>query len=178
MVPVAIAHVHGLEQVEPYARFASRVPRVPCQFLWAIAKSARRHLPNEAMYQFSFDGSVDETGELTDEGWRCVNTTRATNPASLEFDDHAGAVIDLHSHGTLSAFFSETDDEDEQGLRFYAVIGQVDRDCPQIAVRVGVYGHTWNVPQTTVFNGGPFVQVDPEIEQVLKEWEDEKESIE
>ncbi|CAG0947428.1 hypothetical protein ANRL1_04100 [Anaerolineae bacterium] len=162
MVPVALGAVHGLEFVETSARL--KVPRVTPQFLWAIAKSARAHLPNEAIYQFSWE----------DDLWRCFMPQNTASPVGLDFEDRAGAVIDLHSHGTSSAFFSETDDGDEQGLRFYAVVGQVDRDWPQIAVRVGVYGHTWNVTQTTVFEGGPFVQVDPEVEQVLAEWSDEE----
>ncbi|MBI3360144.1 MAG: hypothetical protein HY023_03435 [Chloroflexi bacterium] len=50
------------------------------------------------------------------------------------------------------------DDNDETGLRFYAVIGKVDTDRPQIAARVGVYGHHWRVSATAVFDGlGPFV---------------------
>ncbi len=165
MVPVALAHVHGLEYVVPHARL--KVPRVEAKWLWSIHKSARQHLPNEAMYQFRW----------SNEGlarWKCTmpqNLAEPT-PGALTFDDDGLAVIDLHSHGTLEAFFSENiDDADEQGLRFYAVVGHVDQDFPQIEVRVGVYGHTWNVPQTTVFEGGPFVQVDPEAEAIVREEE-------
>jgi PRTRC genetic system protein A len=165
MVPVVFAAVHGLETVESYARL--KVPRVSGQFLAAILKSARAHLPNEAMYQFSWESRGDG------EAWHCFMPFNKATPGKLDFEDRAGAVIDLHSHGALRAFFSKTDDDDEKGLRFYAVIGQVDHDFPQIAVRVGVYGYTWTVPQTTVFEGGPFVQVDPEVELVLAEEEDE-----
>lgn len=170
MVPVALAGVHGLELVEPYARL--KVPRVPSKWLWAIQESARRRLPNEAMYQFAWDAGA----------WRCSMPQSTASPAALEFEDQAGAVIDLHSHGALSAFFSETDDSDEQGFRVYVVVGHVERSVldlepPQIAVRVGVYGHMLNVPIETVFTGpGPFVQVDPEVELALAEDEgDDKE---
>ncbi|MBI3761123.1 MAG: hypothetical protein HY260_04585 [Chloroflexi bacterium] len=43
-------------------------------------------------------------------------------------------------------------------MRFYAVIGRVDTGEPEIAARVGVYGHHWRVSATAVFDGlGPFV---------------------
>lgn len=172
MVPAALAYVHGLEPVDTFARL--KVPRVPAKFLWAIHQSARRHLPNEAMFQLSWE----EVNYVP--SWRCFMPYNTANPVKLDFDDRAGAVIDLHSHGTASAFFSDTDDGDEQGLRFYVVVGHVDRSVvdvepPQIAVRVGVYGHHWNVPLATVFDGdGPFVQVDPEVELVLAEAEDDR----
>ncbi len=158
MVPVALGAVHGLEYVESYAKL--KVPRVPTQFLWAIAKSARAHLPNEAIYQFSWE----------DDLWRCFMPQNTATPVALGFADRAGAVIDLHSHGTLSAFFSDTDDRDEQGLRFYCVIGEIKLIQIPIACRVGVYGHHWDCPFTTVFEDNEyFVNCDSEVELVLSE---------
>jgi PRTRC genetic system protein A len=165
LVPVALASVHGLEIVEPYARL--KLPRVGPGFLFAVQQSARRHLPDEAMYQFVYEPTRNAIG-----AWRCLMPEAEASAGAVNYKDHPNAIIDLHSHGIGSAYFSEIDDGDEQGLRFYVVIGQVDRDWPQIAVRAGVYGHMWNVPQTTIFEGGPFVQVDPEIEMVLVEAED------
>ena len=60
------------------------------------------------------------------------------------------ALIDLHSHGALSPFFSPIDDKDEQGFRIYAVLGELDR-LPKLCVRVGVYGHYFDIPAATVF---------------------------
>lgn len=165
MVPVAYAHNHGLEKVEPYAKL--KVPRVPAAWLHSVLRSARARLPNEAMYQFFYRGEIL--------GWKCVMPQQATELASIVFEDsNADPVIDLHSHGNLSAFFSETDDHDEQGLRFYCVIGNLDHalalEPPQIALRVGVYGHRYNVPISTVFESTlAFMQVDPDVEMVLAE---------
>jgi hypothetical protein len=69
--------------------------------------------------------------------------------------------MDLHSHGVLPPFFSPTDDRDEQGFRIYAVIGEVDRS-PGIRVRVGVYGHYFDVPASQVF------EVPTELLDILK----------
>lgn len=174
LVPVSFAKAYGLVDLEPYARL--KAERIPADYLWSIFESARRHLPNEAMYQFIYDPSDAVPGRP----WRCVMPEATARLAHVEFADAADAVVDLHSHGILDAFFSTTDDEDEKGLRFYVVIGKVDTDAPQIAVRVGVYGHHWNVPVTTVFTEpGPFVEVDQveaEVEFVLAE--DENDQVE
>jgi len=140
-VPVATARLYRLPGVEPFAHL--KVPRVPYQLLWRIFHDARRQLPNEAMYQFVRGNHA----------WSLYRPNQKQAIFSLSFDDEAEAVIDLHSHGSLGAFFSNTDDADEQGLRFYAVIGHVDDDMPEIRCRVGVYGHHWNVPANTVFDG-------------------------
>ena len=38
----------------------------------------------------------------------------------------AGVVAEFHSHGSSRAFFSATDDRDEQGFRIYGVAGRLD----------------------------------------------------
>ena len=43
---------------------------------------------------------------------------------------------------TLPAFFSATDDRDEQGFRIYGVAGRLYTPRPELRLRVGVYGHS------------------------------------
>lgn len=50
-------------------------------------------------------------------------------------------LLDIHSHGTLNAFFSATDNKDEQGLGLYMVVGELDMLWPKVELRVGVYGY-------------------------------------
>ena len=52
------------------------------------------------------------------------------------------------------AFFSATDDRDEQGFRIYGVVGRLDTPLPELRLRVGVYGHFAPVDWSQVF-GGP-----------------------
>jgi PRTRC genetic system protein A len=49
--------------------------------------------------------------------------------------------MDIHSHGSMKAFFSFTDDRDEQGLRLYMVVGRLDTLLPEVELRLGVYGY-------------------------------------
>lgn len=153
LVPVALSAqpLTGLALVEPYARLL--VGKVPEPFLRAVLKSARAAMPREAMYQFVYAGVMaKETG-----GWGCARPAQKGTPGRVTYLDYTVASVDLHSHHAMAPFFSSTDDADEQGLRFYCVIGRLDTDRPQIAARVGVYGHTLRVPATTIFESlGPF----------------------
>ena len=62
-------------------------------------------------------------------------------------------MAEVHSHGRARAFFSATDDRDEQGLRIYGVAGRLDTPLPELRLRVGVYGHFAPVALGQVFTG-------------------------
>ena len=150
-VPVAAAQLHGeLFEIKP--TLLLHLPRVPGALLRLALESARRHLPNEAMYQFSHDKY-----NYVLRGWTCRMPNALATPTALAYENDPRAVIDLHSHGRMSAFFSSTDDADEQGFRLYVVIGNVDTDRPTIAARVGVYGHHMTIDPSVIFDDlGPF----------------------
>jgi PRTRC genetic system protein A len=61
--------------------------------------------------------------------------------ASVEYEAIPFSVMDIHSHGGMDAFFSTTDDSDEQGLRLYMVAGRVNTLVPEVKLRIGVYGY-------------------------------------
>ena len=63
-------------------------------------------------------------------------------------------VAEFHSHGSSRAFFSATDDRDEQGFRIYGVVGRLNDPRPELRLRMGVYGHFAPVDWPHVF-GGP-----------------------
>ncbi len=50
-------------------------------------------------------------------------------------------VMEAHSHNTMSAFFSGTDDADEQADLLFMVIGRLDQRIPQVRIRYGIAGH-------------------------------------
>jgi PRTRC genetic system protein A len=65
--------------------------------------------------------------------------------------DTENPLLELHSHGSLAAFWSSTDDRDEGGFQFYGVIGRLDTEQPEIRLRLGVYGYWWEIPLTVLF---------------------------
>ena len=85
--------------------------------------------------------------------YRLVVPEQAGTATSLAYVPPAGVVAECHSHGGSRAFFSATDDRDEQGFRIYGVAGRLDHDRPELSLRVGVYGHFAPVEWSQVFSG-------------------------
>ena len=71
--------------------------------------------------------------------------------ASLRYKTPESAVMEFHSHCRMAAFFSQTDDHDEQGFRIYGVVGRLNRPQPTVALRVGVYGNFQEIQVPDVF---------------------------
>ena len=85
--------------------------------------------------------------------YRLVVPPQAGTATSLAYLPPAGVVAEFHSHGSSRAFFSATDDRDEQGFRIYGVAGRLDAPLPELSLRVGVYGHFAPVDWSQVFDG-------------------------
>ena len=64
--------------------------------------------------------------------------------ASVKYERPRNVVVDIHSHGVIKAFFSTTDDQDDQGLKISIVVGNLDKGPwypDRIASRVCVFGY-------------------------------------
>lgn len=68
-----------------------------------------------------------------------------------------GVFAEAHSHHTMSAFFSTTDDSDEKWFGIYAVLGHVTTR-PEIRTRVVVDGYQWQCPAEVLFDLPPGVR--------------------
>jgi PRTRC genetic system protein A len=102
---------------------ATHVQRLQRRFL----VDAVAALPNE----FAAWGVFDElTYELSYRRLIAINA----GPAGIEFhrpklEDHEHLAVDIHSHGTQSDFFSETDDEDDRGeVKLALVAGNLNAE--------------------------------------------------
>ena len=71
--------------------------------------------------------------------------------SNLEYQPLEGMLLEFHSHGRHPAFFSNTDDRDEQGFRIYGVAGRLDQPKPETILRVGIYGHFQELRPEDVF---------------------------
>ena len=85
--------------------------------------------------------------------YRLAVPPQAGTSDSLTYQPPAGAVAEFHSHGSHRAFFSATDDGDEQGFRIYGVVGRLHDPLPELALRVGIYGHFASLEWAQVFDG-------------------------
>ena len=85
--------------------------------------------------------------------YRLVVPEQEGTATRLKYTPPAGVVAEFHSHGSSRAFFSKTDDKDEQGFRIYGVVGRLDDPEPELSLRVGVYGHFAPADWPQVFDG-------------------------
>lgn len=116
--------------------------RVPASLVAQFLEHARESFPHEIAAWITW-----RDGEWS---LRLLNTRDASG-AHVEFDrPHLEAdehlVVDIHSHGAIEAFFSDTDDEDDSDVsivKIAAVLGQVS-GVPSTAMRLcacGIYQH-------------------------------------
>ena len=71
--------------------------------------------------------------------------------AGVKYTNLQDTVMDIHSHGSMGAFFSGTDNRDEQGFRLSLVLGKVDTLEPEYDLRISVYGYFASVELKEVF---------------------------
>ena len=62
-------------------------------------------------------------------------------------------VMEVHSHNTMGAVFSRTDDKDEIATRLYTVIGRLDKVFPDMTTRISVGGKHLVIDPAIVFDG-------------------------
>ena len=75
-----------------------------------------------------------------------------TNIPDINEDEYV-LVMEIHSHNTMPAVFSYTDNDDEKATRLYTVIGRLNRVFPDINTRISVGGKFVSVEPSDVFEG-------------------------
>ena len=88
------------------------------------------HVPKQQVSKASVDSSIPELDE-----------------------DKFVLVMEIHSHNTMAARFSPTDDRDERATRLYTVVGRMDKVFPDITTRASVGGKYVEIESETVFEG-------------------------
>ena len=126
-----------------------RVPLIPARLLHTVLLEAlhiTRSTGHEALWHLCYDGA-----------WSIVRPRQETSHAAVRDYDRAvpHRVLTLHSHGSMAAYFSRTDDADDCGLSLEGVIGNLGHDpaAARILLRATVYGHHLPVPLSTLLDG-------------------------
>ena len=140
-VPVAPCQVRGLAPVAEKVELSHGL--IPARLFELGLRWFQDDPDTERLFAVRWDGRA----------YRLVVPPQAGTASSLAYLPPAGVVAEFHSHGTSRAFFSATDDRDEQGFRIYGVVGRLDALTPELSLRVGVYGHFAPVGWPQVFDG-------------------------
>jgi PRTRC genetic system protein A len=149
LIPVAQCLVRGLGVAEPYCELL--YPPVPDVAVEVMLDEARRATgrdgqPVEILYHLSWEGGTWRLSIPEQEATETSVQPVHTGPGS----SYERAIIEVHSHHAMRAFWSGTDDRDEQGFRLYGVIGDIF-ERPTLRLRVGIYGYFWEIPASQVF---------------------------
>jgi PRTRC genetic system protein A len=147
LLPLTSTAIRGLAPATPY--FEMNGPRVPAALLTQMLTQARAARnsgggPVEILFHLAWTSAWT----LTVPPQRQTATQVQLLP--LPGWPTTAPLIEIHSHHGMDAFWSGTDDADEVGMALYAVLGRVF-DQPQLCVRLGVYGHCWEIPAAWVF---------------------------
>lgn len=155
IVPAPQLTVRGLYPLAPSVKL--KMLKMPICLLSDVYADARKSSTsngplNEALYRFHVDGQTI----------RVVRPKQDTSPTHVHTVGDGGpdVILEIHSHGNMKAYWSATDNTDEKGFRFYAVVGRLDSSMPQIRLRLGVYGYHYQISQDTLFTNAdlsPFV---------------------
>lgn len=159
------------------AGIALHVPKIPTKWLYSVLEHARRASGDltpspspgggweklrsiEQMYHFHYLTPGPSPLRKGGGEWRVAIPKQEATAGHVGYrgGHEASIVLDLHSHHETKAFFSATDNDDEQGFRFYGVIGRI-YTRPEIRLRVGVYGDWLELDPLELFDGlGPFAE--------------------
>lgn len=144
LVQISDRHSFGLPLLEPYFHFY--VPKVPIRLVAEILARSREVGEREILFYLNFargtwDLNIPEQ----------VATSTSVRPLQEVTSSYTNALIEVHSHHTMPAFFSPQDDCEESGkFRIFAVMGQIFTR-PTISVRLGIYDCFSPLSATLVF---------------------------
>ena len=148
---IALTQVAGLQPIEPYFRLT--VPKVKSQIIADLINAASTHPQQEILFYLGVKNNL----------WWChtpLQAASSTHVVSLENSlevTYTDALVEIHSHGTLAAYPSSTDNQEEKGkFRVFAIIGTLDA-TPTIYTRIGIYNHFFPIDPNLIFELPPHI---------------------
>ncbi|MFS1519518.1 Mov34/MPN/PAD-1 family protein [Bacillus sp. SCS-151] len=150
VTPAKEEQLRRIEQVPK--GFQMKLPRIPGYLLQQIISFFRAYcnenLDHEVMLQLFWHNNgyfvVD-----------CPTQEVSKARVSAQLDNEAPdltEVMQVHSHNSMEAYFSETDNNDEQQFLLYGVVGRLDQQEPDIKIRVGVNGTFYRLSLDYIFD--------------------------
>lgn len=130
----------GLTELLP--GFELLVPQVPQDKVKSIIDRINQHPDLEQLFYLYWQGTAWEVIRPEQEctSTSCISLEQYPEPAAIE----------IHSHGSMGAFFSSTDDREENGCRISTVIGRNNNQL-EIISRVCAHGLFLNVSSDRIY---------------------------
>jgi PRTRC genetic system protein A len=145
----------GLQPVAPYVELP--YPRVGPELVTHMFDRARAQTQDGVHFEERLFYLLWREGR-----WEVFEPEQEQRSGRVEpIDKTLAAQLDVfaeaHSHHTMSAFFSPTDDSDEKWFGVYAVLGRITTR-PEVRTRVVVDGYRWECPAEVLYDLPPGVR--------------------
>lgn len=133
------------------AGFTPALPLIPQALLQQIISFFRCYMEEdqefEALAHILWDRELEEFTVYIPPQQVSKVRVEARLPLDRFSEERYLHYADIHSHNSMEAKFSMTDNQDEQATRIYAVVGRLDKFFPDLTVRMSC--------------GGTFQELDP-----------------
>lgn len=113
--------------------------KIPYGILRDVVAFFKRNPRNEAAVQIFYDVDTGKYEIYYPE--QKVTSASVVFTRSHDMESDKVLVMDIHSHGTMQAFFSSIDDHDEKGTRLFMVFGNLDKEEVTYKLRAGIAGN-------------------------------------
>ncbi|MBQ7067172.1 MAG: Mov34/MPN/PAD-1 family protein [Lachnospiraceae bacterium] len=124
--------------------FDLRVPKIPKSVMDEVITYFRKDLTREAIVRIYYNAKEDRfqiVKPLSEERNKVNTIYSFINSVRIATETDSVLVCEIHSHNTMPAKFSATDDADEAyGIGFYGVIGEINKEIPHMALRLAFNG--------------------------------------
>ena len=153
------------------AEFKMALPKIPAHIFSKVMgffKSISDELHYEVLVHILYD--TEEKEYIIKVPRQRISEASVNSETDEPYPERYIHVMDIHSHNTMPAVFSETDNDDEKETRLYAVAGRFNRTFPEITVRAGCAGKFIYLPPEDVFEGDFFGSYPEEWKENIRHW--------
>lgn len=153
------------------AEFKMALPKIPAHIFSKVMgffKSISDELHYEVLVHILYD--TEEKEYIIKVPKQRISESSVNSETDEPYPDRYIHVMDFHSHNTMPAVFSGTDNADEKETRLYAVAGRFNRTFPEITVRAGCAGKFIPFNPEDVFEGDFFGSYPEEWKENICHW--------
>ena len=162
-------NVREFEDIQ--AEFKMALPKIPAHIFSKVMgffKSISDELHYEVLVHILYD--TEEKEYIIKVPKQRISEASVNSETDEPYPDRYIHVMDFHSHNTMPAVFSGTDNADEKETRLYAVAGRFNRTFPEITVRAGCAGKFIPLNPEDVFEGDFFGSYPEEWKENIRLW--------
>lgn len=138
----------GASKLKPYLNPLVNNQKIPVQMLWDILeffKKVMAMVPPGGNGHGDYEAMAHIVWNKTTQSYRVAIPTQQVSKARVSYDwshvkEDEEVILDIHSHNSMDAFFSSTDENDDKTYAgISGVAGRLDTNSPKVIWRFNAY---------------------------------------